>query len=204
MLYVQGLVAVKRFRPSDVPRVFSGKRCSIAGRTMDLGDALLAYRGFDGLSLWLTEDEVMDREMEFLLHGAIASLSELEEVKRVFRTARRDEQDLLYCIVFDVARPVRKEDIDLPFFGFDFGFIQSPWSHFSVVLNEVVSGILEPMRRFSKYLNSHILFDTPELLKDLREQRYRLRDEHEGHALETTDGIPLVGVAVYDGSSFLP
>jgi len=92
----------------------------------------------------------------------------------------------------------------LPLLGFDFGFCQAPWSHFSVVLNEVVLGVLDPLTRFSKYLNSNILFDTPEVLQDLREQRGRLARQRDAHALGAVLSLEeLVGVAVYDGSSFL-
>jgi hypothetical protein len=58
--------------------------------------------------------------------------------------------------------------------GFDVGYFDGDWSHFSVVLNEVLFGIHNELRRFGGLLNSQLLCATCEDAYALVDERNRL------------------------------
>jgi hypothetical protein len=58
--------------------------------------------------------------------------------------------------------------------GFDVGYFQSQWSHFSVILNEVVFGVHPELRLFASRLNEHLLLSRLESASELIAERKRL------------------------------
>jgi hypothetical protein len=58
--------------------------------------------------------------------------------------------------------------------GFDIGYFESEWSHYSAILNEVLFGRYDELRTFAGRLNEHLLVATVELGLALIKERHRL------------------------------
>lgn len=107
------------------------------------------YRGFDGIA-WPGETV-----REIALADGLAPLAELPTLLGYYGKIADRSIDLIYC-AFD-------EMISLPgftFVGFDVGYYESEYSHFSVVLNEIVAGSLQELRTLASSLNESMLVPT--------------------------------------------
>lgn len=112
------------------------------------------YRGFDGVP-WPDLEHP-----EFRTEDGLADIGDLALVEQyVRRLSRRDD-----CDVVLLAKPgadfetVRRAGWTVA--GFDLGYFHSEWSHFSVVLNEVLFGVHFELRSFASRLNEHLLLRT--------------------------------------------
>jgi hypothetical protein len=126
------------------------------------------YRGFDGL-VWPELEHP-----EFLTEEGLAELTDWSLVKQyVQKLARPDECDVIVL----AALGSRFEDIQRLGWapaGFDLGYFESEWSHFSVILNEIVFGVHAELRAFAGRLNEHLLFATLEDATATLTERTRL------------------------------
>lgn len=112
------------------------------------------YRGFDGVP-WPDLEHP-----EFRTENGLAAVTDWSLVDQYVRKLPRHED----CDLVLLARPgtdaetVRKSGWTAA--GFDFGYFDSEWSHFSVVLNEVLFGVHSELRSFASRLNEHLLLGT--------------------------------------------
>lgn len=82
------------------------------------------------------------------------------------------------------------------FAGYDFGFFEQRYGHYSVVLNEVIFGFYQDLRAFGKHLNRNLLMDSVDAVRFLARVRERLM--RSGADLETWGFC--APAAVYVGS----
>lgn len=190
----RGQLVVQRFRPEDIAPSRRSVEIVHAGKIISVGRAIEAYRGFDGLKLW-PQVEAFEGIM---LDGALAPASQLSAVLQYASAICRDRCDLLFCdVITDFGSHVVRTS-GLPFLGFDYGWLESEYNRFSVVLHEVVFGSLERMREYTTLLNRNLLFDSLSDVVALARERESHKNR-EGLELESVDrGVRLVAVAVYD------
>jgi hypothetical protein len=109
------------------------------------------YRGFDGLA-WPVEDHP-----RFDLEGGLADPSERAAIDDYLRSLPSPEEADLVL----VGRSARRLDEGgfpgWSFAGFDVGSYESEWSHFSVVLNEVIWGTNPELGAFARLLGDNLL-----------------------------------------------
>jgi hypothetical protein len=132
-----GLLIVERFAVEQLPHTFTPR------------DVLNRYRGFEGRAWPGTLGD------DIALVGGLAPLSEFDRLWEYCRRVETPLIDLVYCS-FD-------EDPDLPdfeFVGFDVGYYESEYNHYSVVLNEVIYGSCDVLTAFNPELNGQLLIDT--------------------------------------------
>lgn len=113
-----------------------------------------AYRGLDGQP-WPTPP------FEGREEAGLVALGELENVRAIIEKSDR-AGDL------DIVALSRAPDEHATMstgwkrLGYDLGYLESRWSHFSVLLNEVIFGGVPAIRDFAKVLNSNLLLDSAE------------------------------------------
>ena len=132
------------------------------------GQILQRYRGFDGV-LW-PEGELPLPERPLL---GMAPASTLEQVLRYSIELRQPAIDVLYCSTAnpDPERWRESALVSASCAGFDFGVLASTENHYSVVLNEILLGQDERLRRLSGQLNGSLLFQTVEAAEAARRLR---------------------------------
>ncbi len=114
----------------------------------------LRYKGLDG-EPWPRED--MRRHI--VLEGGVASLDQYDAVLSYYRSVRLQTS----CDIIYLERP-RSSDFtptavrDLQFCGYDYGYYSWEYAYYSVILNEVIFGLYEQMRRHAQMLNGCLLF----------------------------------------------
>ena len=109
------------------------------------------YRGFDG-DLWPATDFDAVPKNEFGLVDA-NHLSLIRSIVAGMNTIER--VDLIHLEAMP-ANATAMEDTSR-FLGYDFGHFVSPLDKFSVILNEVLFGQYDELRRFAQQLNDHLL-----------------------------------------------
>jgi hypothetical protein len=135
----------------------------VPAREMTHEEVFRRYRGFDGLA-WPNLEHA-----EFQTDEGLADFADLGPVDAyVQRLAHPEECELIALARLDVAgfglgdwRPA----------GFDIGYFESEWSHFSVLLNEVIYASRLELRRFASALNKNLLVPTMELALDVIAER---------------------------------
>jgi hypothetical protein len=116
--------------------------------------AFCRYRGFDGKT-WPGRHSLP-------IDGGLADIAYLDLVEEyTARLADREECDTL-VISHDLSgRPPRGCDLNTwVHAGYDLGQFESQWSHFSVVLNEILVGSVDGRRSLQPWLNDALLFDS--------------------------------------------
>jgi hypothetical protein len=131
-------------------------------------DVFRRYRGFDGLA-W---PEVEHRE--FLTTEGLADVGDLQLVDAYLDDLpTRDECDVVALAPTGATDAVLRAQ-GWRAAGFDLGYFDSEWSHFSVVLNEVLYGACLELRRFAGLLNAHLLIPTLEQSIEIMKERERV------------------------------
>jgi hypothetical protein len=146
-------------------------------------DVFLRYRGLDGAPWPGPEHLPFDTE------DGLAGLADWPEVKTYLDGLPcRDECDVvvLACQPTDTDRVPDSEWVSA---GIDVGYFESEYSRFSVILNEVIFGAHDELRRFGDRLNEHLLLPSLNDARELLSERGRLRSggadlEHEPPFME--------------------
>lgn len=113
------------------------------------------YRGVDGGLAWPESEKT-----SFELRNGIAPLSVLKQVREYFlQIVARDVTDMIVISSSGIENSQLCEPI-YRFLGYDVGFVESAWSHYSVVFGEVIYGIVPDMRAYASRLNQSLLFDS--------------------------------------------
>ncbi len=81
------------------------------------------------------------------------------------------------------------------FLGFDVGYWESAYNHFSVVMNEVIFGKSDCLTSFFKKLNCNLLFDSMELAHQLISNRLKVSNR-ESRMIETVEE-EVIPVAIF-------
>jgi len=126
------------------------------------------YRGFDGLS-WPELDP-----RGFRVHDGLAAIADYPLVDEYARAlAQAAECDVIVLAQHGAAIEAIRE-AGWSAAGFDLGYFESEWSHFSIILNEVLLGVHVELRSFAGGLNEHLLLAKPEDAVPILTERNRL------------------------------
>ena len=127
-----------------------------------------AYRGFDGTA-WPEPEPP-----PFPIVNGLARPKDLVLVENYTKELRaRDECDIIGLAIAG-GREFEGRDSPWIWAGFDVGFFESQWSHYSTILNEVVFGAHSALRAFAKLLNQALLFESDEQVASLLALRAEL------------------------------
>lgn len=150
-----------------------------------------AYSGFDG-DFWPESGE-----HEIRLTDGLAGCDQLSVVVEYFRNIRvKDEVDLV-MLEFGPTPNGTRPDGAWTFVGYDLGFIESEWSHFSIILNEIIYGHLRELREFAEGLNEHLLIATESQAELILDRRGLLSSA----GADVENGENMQAIAVYVRSS---
>lgn len=155
------------------------------------------YRGFDGVP-WPDLEHP-----EFRTEDGLAALGDSALVDQYVRKlSQREGCDLVLLARLGAdVEIVQKSGWTAA--GFDLGYFHSEWSHFSVVLNEVLFGVHSALRSFGSRLNEHLLLGTLEDAVALLTERNQLAAT--GVDLEQGDLIEPIAMFLRDvGPEFAP
>lgn len=146
------------------------------------------YRGFDGL-VW--------PELEHPQFSTVNGLANIDDAvlvnEYVAALPTSNECDVILLARLEVSdaglwskgwRPA----------GFDIGYFESEWSHFSVVLSEILYGTHLGLRRFASELNQYLL--VPSLEQSLEVIKERGRVAVTGADFEIADHIEPIAIFV--------
>jgi hypothetical protein len=126
------------------------------------------YRGLDG-EVWPQKEHA-----EFPIEDGLAAIEHWSLVNQYVRKLASANE----CDVIMLARLGPRLDsvqqLGWSFAGFDVGYFESEWSHFSVILCEVIFGVNSELRSFCSRLNEHLLLSTLEDARALLTERSRL------------------------------
>jgi hypothetical protein len=111
------------------------------------------YRGFDG-GVWPVQ-----AHPQFATTEGLANEADKAAVEAYLRALPNSADcDLLLLVRGNAADFVDAPRPGWSFAGFDVGFFESEWSHFSVVLNEVIFGNIPELVSFTAKLGPCLLF----------------------------------------------
>lgn len=163
-----GILVVNRFELLRRGQETGALSKHVAPREMTHEEVFRRYRGFDGLAWPQLEHP------QFRTEDGLADAGDAAGVDAYVETLpRRDE-----CDVIALARMGVSDAVVRPqgwcAAGFDLGYFQSEWSHFSVVLNEIIYGTRLELRRFVSALNEHLLIPTLEEAVEIIKERERV------------------------------
>jgi hypothetical protein len=133
-------------------------------------EILRRYRGIEG-EPW---PECLNSDSLELTAG-LASLDQYDHVTSLYkRIAKLGIAELLY-----LSSPVPlPEDASIPegfsFHGYDYGFLHSELSHYSVVFNEIIYGSSSELRELATSLNDSLLIALHETVRKVHELREQL------------------------------
>jgi hypothetical protein len=132
----------------------------VAPRGMTHEEVFRQYRGFDG-DPWT---EIDDPELQ--TDDGLAELGDVGLVQSFLeRVPNRAEWEAIVLVRADTdGEPLTLQGWRLA--GFDLGYFRSEWSHFSVVLNEIIYGSQPELTRFISTLNEHWLLPTHALSRE--------------------------------------
>jgi len=125
-----------------------------------------AYRGFDGQAWPELAHPAFETE------DGLAALSAFGSVDAYLHALpQREEWEAIV-----LARPEDSGSVGGGWrpVGFDLGYFESEWSHFSVLLNEVIYGTDAHLRRFAEALNESLLVPSLEVARELIAKRSQL------------------------------
>lgn len=125
----------------------------------------LRYRGFDGVSRPVPDYP------KLRIDDGLADVGDLALVDEYVATSPT-KNELEVILIARGSNPNANIAARWQFYGFDVGYFESEWSHFSVVLNEIVYGTRDELRQFVGVLNANLL--VPSL-----DRAYTVRKEHE-------------------------
>ncbi len=171
MVNSEGIVVIDRvelMRQADRAGVLAKRAPAVA---LSSEEVFLRYRGFDGRH-WPVRDG-----RAFVTDSGLAAAKDWGVVS-AYAAALPNCSD---CEVVFLARQGGELDrspiAEWSLLGFDVGCLESEWSHFSVILNEVIFGVHPELRKFADSLNEHLLFSTQEASLSLIVERNRVAAE---------------------------
>lgn len=163
-----GILVVNRFELLRLFEKSASFSTRLPARETTHDRVFCCYRGFDGAA-WPEIEHA-----GFQTEDGLADFADVTRVDAyVKRLPCRAECDVIALGRVGVAlggpgatgwRPI----------GFDLGYFESEWSHFSVVLNEIIYAIHPELRRFARRLNEHLLLATLEDALEVAMERSRL------------------------------
>lgn len=132
-------------------------------------DLVRQYRGLEG-------DPWPAPAPSFVVDGQLAALSNWPEITTYLRSlGRADDPDVI--LVGDCGLSADKlTESDWLFAGFDLGYFENEWSHYSSVFHEVLFGKQIELQSFRSQLNEHLLLPNDEVARALCAERLRLAD----------------------------
>ncbi len=185
-----------------IPRNYSGVSSEHEGRLpFNLKYVKEHYKGIDGHS-WSAFSE---KELEIVCQyatriGKESMIGIYERMKVKYSDA---DLDLLYFHGGPVTPNTTSiVNSDFIFCGYDFGVFDSTWNVYSIILNEVIFGAYDELRRTSKKLNPFLLFSDMNDIKELQIRREQVMAD--GGKLEEFDEnddiVSVFSVYVYNPS----
>lgn len=109
------------------------------------------YRGFDG-QVWPQNGTEV-----FEVRDGMADVTAYSAIMRHYQQlGDRAQCDVIALSPVNLPMPLPWVPL-----GFDWGYFNSEWSHYSLVLNEILFGNKEPFRRLAAKLNKDLLFSNP-------------------------------------------
>ena len=166
----------------------------IGTRSLPLGftaeDIFMRYRGFDG-DAWPSLDTGT-----FVREDGLASTDDWPSVRQYM--IGKDECDAIVLTDVDGKTPIE----GWVRLGVDLGYFQSPWSHYSAVLNEILFGTQPDLRCYTERLNADLLFVTMDECRAALAARNDLRSR--GADLESEEVGPIVVFAPGEMSAKAP
>lgn len=169
MMRQHGILIVNRMEMMRrMPRGAGGEPAMRPSLELSVGSVFRCYRGFDGV-LWPDGDE-----LPFSIEDGLVAIEEWGAVGRYLkRLACRDECDVV-LLSRGGLDDGRVRDLGWSRAGVDVGYCEAEYSRFSVILNEILFGRHDALRRFAARLNRCLLFDTLQDARELLAERARL------------------------------
>jgi hypothetical protein len=131
-------------------------------------EVFVRYRGLDGRP-WPDLEQA-----PFELEDGLADIARWPEVTAYLDgLASRDECDPV-VLAHQLVNIDRIQHLGWHLAGVDIGYYESEYSHYSVILNEVIFGAYDELRRFAAVLNEHLLLSSPADARELLAERGRL------------------------------
>jgi len=188
-----GYLVIRRFKPGETGtfpiRV-------VTSNFIEPSEVQLHYKGIEG-EHWPDNTNIQYKN----------DLLELSYKKtfNIYRNTIKFNKKELYDLIFVKLDADEKIPIypikGFVFYGFDYGIYTSAWNVYSVIINEVLYGKYEELRKFSNYLNDNLLFPNMNILIDIIETRKKLLTH--GADLENSNDIEdqprIIGIYGYDG-----
>src|SRR5262245_24022583 len=98
-------------------------------------------------------------------------ISDLPRVQDYIRNLDQSKECDIILLSWPVATLEGARDLCWSFAGIDVGCFESEWSHFSVILNEIIFGVHDELRAFAERLNENLLLPTLEDVLPLLNER---------------------------------
>jgi hypothetical protein len=127
----------------------------------------------------------------WLLLDGLVPETRLAEIRIYFsRVSRRSPCDLLRISLQEpLPSPGYLEGCDAPFAGYDVGYYDGAYAHYSLLSSEVMSGRYEVLARYETALNRYGLLPTKDLANEVVRQASDLR--RQGYNLEVGEFVPI-------------
>jgi len=144
-----------------------------------------SYEGFDGQS-WPGASLA-----GFTLFNGLAPAASYHKVRAYYEglVNRAD------CDLIALNENPDVEGVQFTFVGYDVGYYESEHSHFSALLNEVVFGTTDEMRRVAADLNEHLLLESAQQAEALLDLRISLLSR--GLDLESDGDFEIISIYSY-------
>lgn len=153
---------LRRASPRTVPRPRS------PAVPLAEADVFLRYRGLDGRP-WPDLEE-----LPFEIEDGLADIADWPKVSAYLQgLTSRDECDPVVLVppLVDIDRV---QALGWRLAGVDVGYYESEYSHYSVILSEVIFGVIDELRRFAVFLNENLLLSSLADARQLIAERGRL------------------------------
>jgi hypothetical protein len=148
---ILGVIAVDRLWLLERARASGVRKGPSPALDMTEEEVFRRYRGFDG-QVWPVREHP-----DFATKDGLAPLSALPAVRRYVATL--DPRCEIVILSTNELQTNGDGNEKLRFVGWDVGFFESEWSHFSSILHECVFGSDEVLRSYAERLNSSVLFE---------------------------------------------
>jgi len=142
-------------------------------------EVLERYAGLDG-RLWPDDPGAAGIELD----GGLAPLGQLDRVRTYFRSLRPKVRCDLLVVEHEPAEK-RSDHPELRFLGYDLGFLEGEYNHYSFLRQEIILPRFEELAAFTSWLNQNLLLDSLEATKEIAGARASL--EARGKSFETPE-----------------
>ena len=149
------------------------------------------YRGFDG-QIWpgLTESQVR-------LNGGLASLAQIALVEEYLTGLGDQAENDMIILEFESDAIGSSVSAEWSFAGYELGYFDSQWSHFSIILNEVLYGHDANLQSHARNLNENLLLHSKQEAQTLLVERANLARS----GVDVEGGEKMCPIAVYARST---